>query len=70
MSQKSSDPQAISFVSQPLKRDTIEGLLDGVGSEDSPMSLMNHNIKGNSWYSLLEGKIGVLNGFLLELRKQ
>jgi hypothetical protein len=49
---------------------TIEGLLDGVGSEDSPMSLMNHNIKGNSWYSLLEGKIGVLNGFLLELRKQ
>jgi hypothetical protein len=34
------------------------------------MSLMNHSIEGNSWYSLLEGKIAVLNGFLLELRKQ
>ena len=34
------------------------------------MSLMNHNIEGNGWYSLLEGKLAVLNGFLVELRKR
>ena len=29
--------------------------------------LMNHNIDGNGWYSLLEGKVNVLNSFLVEL---
>jgi hypothetical protein len=41
------------------------------GSARGPgISLMNHNIEGNGWYSLLEGKLAVLNGFLVELRKQ
>jgi hypothetical protein len=34
------------------------------------MNLINHNIDGNAWYSLLQGKIAVLNGFLIDLRKQ
>ena len=33
------------------------------------MSFMNYNIDGNGWYSLLQGKIAVLNGFLIEFWK-
>jgi hypothetical protein len=36
----------------------------------TPMMLINHDIEGNGWYSLLEGKIAVLNNFLIELRNQ
>jgi hypothetical protein len=32
--------------------------------------LLNHNLEGDGWYSTLQGKIAVLNAFLLELRKQ
>jgi len=48
MSQKSSDPQAISFVSQPLKRDTVAGeearaltLTPGEYAETVVLNLMN-----------------------------
>jgi len=34
------------------------------------MMLVDHNIEGNGWYSLLESKIRVLNSFMTELRKQ
>ena len=34
------------------------------------MTLMNHNYEGGGWWSLLQGKLNVLNSFLTELRKQ
>jgi hypothetical protein len=34
------------------------------------MTLLNHNFEGAGWYSLLQGKLIVLNGILLELRRQ
>ena len=32
--------------------------------------LLNHNIEGNGWYSAVQGKLAVLNTFMMELRKQ
>jgi hypothetical protein len=62
------------------ERDALESLASGTfgvtylapfgSAKGTGMSLMNHNIEGNGWYSLLEGKLAVLNGFLVELRKQ
>jgi len=34
------------------------------------LMLLNHNIEGDGWYSLLQGKLVFLNAMLTEIRKQ
>jgi hypothetical protein len=47
------------------------GYLAQFGSaRGTALMLVNHNIEGDGWYALLQGKLAVLNGFISELRKQ
>jgi hypothetical protein len=48
----------------------IEYISQFGSARGTALSLMNHNVEGNGWYSLLQGKLLVLNSFLTEVRKQ
>jgi len=73
------DKDAIQTQYRAWERRTLEALsskfdvsyLSQFGSaRGTGLALMGHNYEGGGWYSLLQGKLNVLNAFLAELRKQ